>query len=139
MNRRRGSALLELALSASSLVALLAGGVQFGYTFHIYGQLQTALRNGARYASTIGYSDACRERITEHIQNVVVYGSPDAGGASPVILGLVPTQVSVDFKKDSNQVILSVRGLTIDSLFSSYSFDGKPLVAAPLLGTGGCE
>lgn len=129
---RKGSALLELALSASALVALLAGGIQFGYTFHIYGQLQNALRNGARYASTTAPSEACVNRI----RNVVVYGDAEPG-AAPVVPGLTPEHVTVEFTQD--EVLLTISGLKIDSVFSTHRFERKPLVTAPILGSSTCQ
>src|ERR1700693_2592543 len=55
---RRGSVIVEFTLSATFLVALFLGVWQFGYAFLIYGELEEAVRAGARYASMRTYDSA---------------------------------------------------------------------------------
>lgn len=131
--RRRGSAILELTFSASFLVALLAGAVQYGHTFFVYGQLQEAVRNGARYASmrpfTAG-SPACIVKMQDDVRGMVA----DASKA----VGLNPSQVTVTYQTDSkgvpDAVTVSIDGFTVDALFSIYTFRGKPSITVPYLG-----
>ena len=133
MRPERGSVILELALAASLLVALLAGATQFGYAFWVYGQLQNAVRNGARYASTRPY---CAGRDREAVRNVVVYGVPEpAPGAAPVVRGLETGHVAVASKR--REVTVTITDFSVDSVFSTYTFRGKPLAAAPV--TGECR
>ena len=52
--RRRksgGNALIEFALAFGFLFPVLTGTFQFGYAFFVYNELQTAVREGARYAA----------------------------------------------------------------------------------------
>ena len=49
--RRRGNALIELALATALMVPILIGTFEFGYTFYVYNLLSTQVRGGSRYAS----------------------------------------------------------------------------------------
>lgn len=131
--RRRGSAILELALSASFLVTLLAGAMQYGHTFYTYGQLQEAVRNGARYASIRPFtaaSPACVARMQDAVRHMVADGS-----TAP---GLTPSQVVVTYQTDSKgvpaTVTVAVDGFAVDSLFSLHTFRGVPSITIPYLG-----
>ena len=48
---RKGNAMLEFALATGILLPAFVGTFQFGYTFYVYNNLDTAVRGGARYAS----------------------------------------------------------------------------------------
>ena len=54
---RRGSAILELALSIPLLAAILAGAMDFSRLFYTSVTLAGAARAGAQYALSVGYSD----------------------------------------------------------------------------------
>ncbi|MBI3471159.1 MAG: pilus assembly protein [Candidatus Solibacter usitatus] len=139
---RRGSALIELSLSATLLVTLLAGAVQYGYTFYVYSQLHAAVRNGARYAGQRPFtaaSPACVARMQEAIRKRVVYGAPDAPeDAVAVVRGLRPEHIAVEFQADSKgvpaEVTVAVQGFPVDSVFTTYTFQGKPATTMPYLG-----
>ena len=151
--RERGHAMLELAISASVMVTCLMGTFQFGYTFYVYNQLVTAVGNGGRYAAmrtwhgTSGASDQDVEMGNRAIRNMVVYGDPEPSpDASPVVVKLKPEQVEVrwimsdksDAKGDEKgapaAVNISIRGYTVDAVFKTFTFTGKPAVEFPFVG-----
>ena len=43
--------MVEFALGSSLLVAAFTGTFQFGYTFYVYNNIETAVNNGAKYAA----------------------------------------------------------------------------------------
>jgi hypothetical protein len=47
--------MLGLALATGILVPAFTGTFQFGYTFYVYNNLESAVRGGARYASMRNY------------------------------------------------------------------------------------
>ena len=142
MRRERGHAMLELAISAGVMVSCLVGTFQFGYTFYTYNQLVTAVGNGARYAAQRTYRRASDdvERGNAAIRNMVVYGdalpSPDA---APVVPKLTPAQVEVrwDLASDGTplNVNVAIKGYTTDAIFRSFTFDGRPSVQFPYVGS----
>src|SRR6266550_48725 len=94
---RRGNAMLEFALAAGILFPAFVGTFQFGYTFYIYNNLDTAVRGGARYASMQSYDSASSTPSTAFataVKNVVVYGN-SAGTGDPIAPGLAVGNVSV--------------------------------------------
>ncbi len=140
--RRRGSVLLELALSVIVLILMTAGALQFGYAFYAYGRLQRAVRNGARFASLEPYQNrtpACLERQKERVRRFVVCGDPAPHlGSAGCLPGLSPKQVEVVYHADGNGVPVSVevaiRKFRLASVFSTYELDGAPAAAAPFAG-----
>ncbi len=142
----RGHAMLELAISASVMVTCLVGTFQFGYTFYVYNQLVTAVGNGGRYAAirTLhGTSDQDVELGNRAIRNMVVYGDPEPGlDATPVVVKLKPEQVEVrwimpeksDDKGAPAAVNVSIRGYTVDAVFKTFTFTGRPSVEFPFVG-----
>lgn len=137
LRRARGNALVEFALSFGLLLTVLAGIWQFGYTFYIYNGLVSAVRNGARYGALADY-DGGSSNGTNYkaaVTNMVVYGSPNpAAGASPIIMGLTTSNVSVIPTVDSSgvpsRVTVRITGFAIpddlSSIFASFTLNGKP-------------
>jgi len=142
MRRERGHAMLELAVSAGVMVTCLVGTFQFGYTFYAYNQLVTAVGNGARYAAQRTYrtgTDQDVERGNAAIRNMVVYGDAQpAPGAAPVLPKLTPEDVEVrrDLAGDGAPLTVNVaiKGYTMDAIYRSFSFDGRPSVQFPYVG-----
>jgi TadE-like protein len=138
----RGHAMLELAISASVMVTCLMGTFQFGYTFYVYNQLVTAVGNGGRYAAMRTYrgaSDRDVELGNRAIRNMVVYGDPEPGpDAAPIASKLAPEQVEVRWIMDENgapaAVDVSIRGYTVDAVFKTFTFTGRPAVEFPFVG-----
>jgi Flp pilus assembly protein TadG len=141
MQRERGHAMLELAISAGVMVSCLVGTFQFGYTFYTYNQLVTAVGNGARYAAQRTYSSGIEdvERGNAAIRNMVVYGDAQpAPEAAPVVPKLTPAEVDVrwDLAGDGTplNVNVAIKGYTTDAIFRSFTFDGRPSVQFPYVG-----
>ncbi|HUA82465.1 MAG TPA: TadE/TadG family type IV pilus assembly protein [Bryobacteraceae bacterium] len=140
--RRRGHAMLELAISAGVMVSFLAGTFQFGYAFYVYDQLVTAVGNGGRYAAMRTYRAASAEDVEKArtaIRNMVVYGDPRSGnGAAPAVAHLTPDQVDVEWTKGESGapewVAVSIREFPVDAVFAKFTFRGRPGVEFPFVG-----
>jgi len=86
-----------------------------------------------------GTSSTCVAATQNTVQNVVVYGSPTpAAGASPVVRGLANSNVNVNFNPDANgvptNVTVSATGFSVDAVFTTFTFNGKPMASVPYLG-----
>src|SRR5882724_8796693 len=97
---RRGNAMLEFGLASLVLIPMFLGTFQFGYTFYVYNLMTTQVRAGARYASMRTFRCGNPASITNfkaHVKNVVIYGTPTAGGAGTnLVPGLTdPDKVDV--------------------------------------------
>jgi len=141
MRRRRdgGHAMLELAISAAVMVSFLAGTFQFGYTFYVYNQLVTAVGNGGRYAAMRTYRADDVEKGNLAIRNMVVYGDAQpAADAAPAVANLKPEQVDVRWAMGASgapvAVAVSIRSFTVDAVFKSFTFAGRPGVEFPYVG-----
>lgn len=139
--REKGHAMLELAISAGVMVSCLVGTFQFGYTFYTYNQLVTAVGNGARYAAQRTYRSGNEnvEQSNAAIRNVVVYGDPQPSpDTAPVVPKLTPAEVDVrwDLAGDGAplNVNVAIKGYTMDAIFRSFTFDGRPAVQFPYVG-----
>lgn len=135
--KRRGHALIELAVSAAVMVSCLAGTFQFGYTFYIYNQLVTAVGNGGRYAAMRTYRRDVEKSRTA-IQNMVVYGNSRPENMTPVVPNLRPDQVEVEWVKDKSgaptAVRVAIRNYPVNAVFKTISLDGRPGVEFPYVG-----
>ncbi len=134
---RRGGAMIEFALASTILIPAMIGTFQYGYSFYLYNQLEAAVSNGARYGcnrtyrNALGSTDVDKGKST--IANMVVYGMPSPpSGTPPVVLGLTPSNVVVTYTLGSTGVPISIRvaitNFSIDALFKTYTFYGKPYV-----------
>jgi Flp pilus assembly protein TadG len=140
--RRRGHAVLELALSAGIMAAVLGGAFQFGYSFYVYNKLVTAVGNGARYAAQRTYRTATPEDVakgTAAIRNMVVYGdSRPAPGAEPVVPRLRPEDVGVEWREGANgvpeAVSVAITEYKVNALFGGVVLTGRPSVEFPYVG-----
>ncbi len=139
---RAGHAVLELAASAAVMISCLAGTFQFGYTFYVYNELVSAVGNGARYAAQRTYRAATPQDVDRGaaaIRNMVVYGDAQApAGSTPVVAGLTPDQVDVQWVKGGDgkptAVDVAIKGYTANALFHAFTFDGRPFVEFPYVG-----
>ena len=141
--QQSGHAVLELAFSAAVMMSCLGGAFEFGYTFHIYNQLLTAVGNGGRYAAMRTYRCATANDIEKGrtaIRNMVVYGDPQpAADAIPVVAGLTPEQVGVtwvpgDFGDAPEAVDIKITHFPIEAAFGVVALDGRPAVEFPFVG-----
>src|SRR5258708_10335398 len=122
------------------LVPVFAGTFQFGYTFYIYNNLDTAIRGGARYASLRGYNSPTSTPSTGFltaVQNMVVYGN-SAGTGNPIAPGLTTANVQVlpVMKGVIPQAMtVQITGYTVDAIFTKFTFTGKPSTTFRYTGT----
>jgi Flp pilus assembly protein TadG len=132
-------AIVEFAMGSSVLLAAFFGTFEIGYSLIQYNELETAVAQGARYASIIPYDSATATPSTAFstaVKNMVLYGSPVAG-TSPVVSGLTSTNVNltVTFANGvPGSMQVSISGYTINALFGTYTLTGKPQVTYPYLG-----
>jgi hypothetical protein len=132
--------MLEFAVAAGILVPLFAGTFQFGYTLFVYNSLSSAVRGGARYAAMRGYDSSGAtpsEGFATAVRNMVVYGNPDGSG-QPVAPGLTAANVEVVPNMRGaapESITVSISGLTVNAIFTSFTFNGKPSTTFPYAGT----
>jgi hypothetical protein len=139
----RGSVIVELTLSLTFLSALFLGTWQYGYSFYIYGELEQAVRAGARYASMLTYNSGSQTptaAFTTAVQNVVVYGDPSpANGATPIVPGLTTNNVLVTpvWSSLPTGMTVSITDYTIPTYFGNATLNGKPTTTFPFVGIYG--
>ena len=137
---QRGNAMVEFALAATVLLPVFAGAFQFGYTFYVYNNLQTAIRGGARYASLRSYDSATStpsSGFSTAVQNMVVYGNA-AGTGQPIGPGLTVDNVKVLPVMNGSvpgAITVQIANYTVDSIFTKFTFDAKPAATFPYTGT----
>lgn len=138
-NGRRGNSAIEFAVSFSLLFSVFTGTFQFGYTFFLYNRLESAVRDGARYASMRAYDSSTSNpsaAFQAAVKNTVVYGN-SAGGGQPVVPGLATGHVKLDVTMVNgvpDQVAVSLNGYRLDALFTAFNLSGRPAAAFPYLG-----
>src|SRR5262249_39703357 len=135
--RRRGNGAIEFALGFSMLWACFAGAFQYGYSMWIYNSLQTAVTDGATYASRATYCGTRTDFATQ-TKNMVIYGKPNpSGGDAPVIPILSDvSKVSVTTTPATFPDTVTVRivNFTVNAGFQSFTFSNKPAVTMVYLG-----
>jgi Flp pilus assembly protein TadG len=142
--RRSGSAMIELTLSLGFLIPLFLGTWQFGYAYYIYGELEQAVRDGARYASLQPYHSANATPTSAYlaaVQNVVVYGTdaPESGSA-PIVNSLTTSNVGLTVTFNNNvpaSVSVYITGYRMPAFFGSLTLNHKPLAWFPYVGMFG--
>ncbi len=137
--KRRGNAIVEFALSFGLLFSVFAGVFQFGHSFFLYNNLQSAVRAAARYGSLRTYDSGTATPTSAYldaVRNVVLYGDP-AGGSTPRIPGLTASHIEVTITMDRGvptEVTVAINGYRIDAVVGSLTLNGKPRVTMPYLG-----
>ncbi len=131
-------------MSLSFLTVLFLGTWQYGYSFYLYGELEQAVRAGARYAALQPYHSANATPTADYVtavQNVVVYASPTPlASALPVAANLTTrnVQVNVTFTKNvPTAVSVSISGYVIPTYFGNLALSNKPLAWFPYTGIFG--
>lgn len=134
-SRRRGSAVLEMAIGITMLWVCFAGIFQFGHAMYCYNALEVAVESGALFASTVDFDAA--QTFVPKVRNMTVYGNPN-GGPSPVAPGLSTGNVSVTWTTDSSGVPSAIKvaisGYTCNVVFQSMVWNGKPSATVPFMG-----
>ena len=137
-----GSVMIEFTLSLLVLSPLFLGAWAFGYTFFQYTQLENAVRNGARYASSQNYDSADTtpsSAFLTAVQKMTVYGDPNADTttATPVVSGLTTSNVSltVTFANSApSAMTVQITGFRVNSYIGKVTLNGKPYVWFPYVG-----
>jgi len=132
--------MIEFAIATGILIPAFVGTFQFGYTFHVYNNLNSAVRGGARYGSMQSYDSGTSTPSTAFstaVKNMVVYGN-SAGTGNPVAPGLTTDKVQVVAVMKGaipSSITVKVTGYTIDALFRTFTFNGKPSTTFAYTGT----
>lgn len=137
----RGNALLEFALGFSVLWALFAGIYQFGYTFFVYNRLMTTVTNAAALGAKLQYDTGNTSQFSSAVTNMVLYGSTSAG-TSVIVPGLANSNVSVNanlLNSMPTNVTVSINNFSVNALFTTFTFNGKPSVTMPYMGQITCS
>jgi Flp pilus assembly protein TadG len=129
---RRGSAVVEFAIAFGLLLTIFAGVWQFGYAFYTYNQLESAVRNGARYGSLATYDGGAWQGATfqARVKNMVVYGkvSPTESDR-PIAPGFTTAHVRVTVVFNGvapKQIQVDIVNYRIDTFFAEFPLNGKP-------------
>jgi Flp pilus assembly protein TadG len=142
MNARRhsvraGSAAIEFALVFGLLWMLLSGCFRLGYSIYVYEAVLNAVAGAARYAARVDFDEPNHTFVTG-VQNMAVYGNP-AGGTSPLAPGLATGNISVTWAYDAKSVpvtiTLSVTGYSVNAVFQTFTWSGKPSVTVRYAGS----
>ena len=111
--RQRGAVLVEMVLVTPILLVLLLVTADLTRAFIEHNTVTKAVRNGARYVAanafegTTGVVNIDATLRTE-TQNLVVFGSTTPpGGASPVVPGLTPANITVVQIAGTNDIAVS--------------------------------
>ena len=128
----KGAIMVEFALSFTLVIVLLAVMFQIGYLFFIYNGLQSAVRNGARYASVADFDKDNGVNFEKDVKDVVVYGVTDPGASDPPLVpGLQTSNVFVDqSNKDATNtpitVAITITNYEVPTIWSTFTLSGKP-------------
>jgi Flp pilus assembly protein TadG len=136
LREERGTAAVEFALTFALLWTLLTGCFRVGYSIYTYENLVSAVAAAARYAAHVDF-DEPDHTFVGRICNMAVYGSP-TGGGTPVAPSLTTGQIQVTWTRDAAGVPLtltvSIRNYSIDALFHTFTWTGKPVTTVRFAG-----
>lgn len=139
----QGVQLLELAIVLPIMLVLFGAVAEFGRYFYEYTTVAKGARVGARYLISRSVSDPTN---VSNAKNLVVYGNT-AGSGTPILPGLSPTNVDVQYQGGPagvpQQVKVSIINYKHDSVFDlgkllknpslSLEVDVKPSVTMHFL------
>jgi Flp pilus assembly protein TadG len=135
-NAAAGNAALELALTFLMLWTLLGGAFRFGYAMYVYESLVSAVAGAARYGARVDF-DATGHSFVSAVKNMAVYGSP-TGGTPALAPGLTTANIDVTWTTDASGIprsmTVSVINYTVNAVFQTFTFSGKPSVTAHFAG-----
>ncbi len=126
-------------MAAGVILPIFAGTFQFGYSYYIYNNLETAVRAAARYGAMRTYDSAGATPSAAYItavRNVVLYGDP-AGGTSVSVPNLTSSHVTVTMTFANgvpSLVTVELRNYSLSGLFGASVLNGKPKVTFPYIG-----
>jgi len=124
----RGAALVEFALALPLLLVVIAGIVDFGFTFQRYEVITNAAREGARMASLPGYDlTSVDSRVRSYVQAGIGMNSGALARAMPsgaVTLTSVPMSVPLAGGGTKN----------VDTALVTVTYRHNFLLLGPVLG-----
>jgi Flp pilus assembly protein TadG len=137
--------IVEFAISFFLIFWTFSGMFQFGYAFYAYNNLINAVRDGARYGSICPYSSTTTTpdaTYSNNVKNMVVYGTPaPAQNATPVVAGLSTSNVNITMAtlgtgtlSPPSKVTVSIQNFSINVIFGSVTFNGRPVATFPYTG-----
>jgi Flp pilus assembly protein TadG len=136
-HRRRGNAVIEFALTFGLLWMLLGGCFKLGYSIYLYQSLLNAVAGAARYAARVDFDEPSHTFATG-VKNMAVYGNPSGGGTA-LAPGLTPANISVmwayDGKGVPQSITVSVTNYSVNAVFQSFTWSGKPRVTVRYAGS----
>lgn len=98
LNRQRGLALVETAITLPFLLFVMLAASEFSFAFVQHTSLTKAARQGARYAAEEAIDGTLTVNLTNALINdtrrLIVYGNT-AGTGSPAVSGLTVNDVTV--------------------------------------------
>ncbi|MFB3776427.1 MAG: TadE/TadG family type IV pilus assembly protein [Bryobacteraceae bacterium] len=135
LNGRRGAAIIEASLTLMLFLIFLFSLFDFGYVTFFHHTLMQHARAAARYGVVI---DASTPENQTRIKNVLLFNNPHyAGGDATGLLGLDPSNVSVEVRPKSAsvpvaQLVVTVRGYRYGLITPGFAglHDGQTLVAS---------
>ena len=148
----RGNTVIEFALGWTVLWLMFSGVFQFGYTFYIYNILQTSVANAAEMSSRMPYDSSNVSNFVTQVSKMAVYG--DISGSTPVIPGLswsscsqssnvwtcgnAKVTIGMVAGSDGTQiptdVTVAIASFSVNAVFRTFSFSGKPRATVAYLG-----
>ena len=154
MQRRgeRGNTVIEFALGWTVLWLMFSSVFQFGYTFYVYNIVQTSVANAAQLASKMPYDNSNVSDFVTQVSKMAAYG--DISGTSPVVSGLswspcaqagnvwtcgnIKVTLGMVTGSDGTQiptdVTVAITSYSVNAVFRSFTFSGKPRVTVAYLG-----
>lgn len=133
----RGNAVLEFSLVFLLLWALLSGCFRIAYSAYVYAALVNAVDGAARYAARVPF-DVPGHTFVGKVANVAAYGSPDGTG-SALAPNMTRGNISVSWSTDTSgaplTITVAVTGYSVNALFQTFTFSGKPSVTVRYAGT----
>ena len=115
----RGAALVEFSIAALVFLTSIFAVLEFGRLLWVHNALTDAARRGARYAVNHTPADA------GDAQRMAVYGTTDDGPQTPMVTGLTPGMVKVNYSN------FNVGEGTVTVMIDGYDFK----FVVPLVGT----
>ena len=142
IRKQRGNTLIEFALSSALLLPCFTGAFRFGYGLYNYNLLCSAVNHGASYGAFRTYRSANAasvEKTKAAVRNIVAFGTTTPSETTPpIVKRMDASKVSVDYILSSTGVPTNVRvtinSFTLDAVFATFTFTGKPSVTYPFIG-----
>jgi len=149
----RGNTMVEFALGWTVLWFLFSGVFQFGYAFYVYNILQTSVGNAAQLASRMPYDNSNISNFVTQVSKMAAYG--DMNGTTPVVRGLswnsctqaenewtcgnVKVTIGMATGSDGTtqiptDVTVAITSFSLNAVFRTFSFSGKPRATVAYLG-----